>query len=407
MGKFLISGGNSLCGSVCVGGSKNAALPLLFASLTLFGISEIIGLSDIGDTAVAIELLREQGATVTRRGEVTTVNTENLHYVTPSPLLVASLRASTYLIGACLARFGRVELGSYGGCAFSVRPIDFHLRLAEAMGAHREGNTLTTARLHGANVSFPCASVGATVNFLIMAASVNGTSRLENPATEGHIDTLIDFLRSSGAEIERSDNAITVRGGALHGGRVRINGDPIEAGTFLSASLATGGSVRVLGADVGELAPLLELLSEGGANIDTDLGITASGELTRPIDVVARAHPGFPTDLQPIVAPLMARFSGGSILDTVWRDRYGYLSELSNLGVRYSRDANGAVIFPSHLTGGTAEATDLRGGAACVITALAADGFSEIRSASIVLRGYSAFTDKLRSLGADIEFTEL
>ena len=407
MGKFLISGGNALCGSVCVSGSKNAALPVIFASLTLFGRSEIVGLPDIGDVRVALELIKEQGAAVERSGNTTYISTESLKYVTPSSELVSRLRASTYLIGACLARFGRVELGSYGGCAFSSRPIDFHLALAEKMGAHREKDSLTLPRLVPADVSFKCKSVGATVNFLIMAASCDGESRLYSPATEPHIDTLIEYLSSAGASIERDNDVLIVRGGTLGGGRVRIKGDPIEAGSFICASLATGGSVRVFGAEQGELSPLLSLLSDGGAKIDTSLGILASGEISEPLEVVARAHPGFPTDLQPVTAPLMSVSRGGRIFDTVWTDRYGYLSELARLGATYCVDDAGAEIYPSRFTGGTATATDLRGGAACVIAALASNGYSEIRSASTVLRGYGGFIDKLRSLGADIEYSEL
>ncbi len=407
MGKFLIRGGNSLCGSVCVSGSKNAALPVIFASLSLFGRSEIVGLPDIGDVRVALELVEEQGALITRRGDTTLIDATNLSYVTPDSTLVARLRASTYLIGACLARYGRIELGSYGGCSFSYRPIDYHLSLAAQMGAKREGDTITAPRLKPATVSLPRASVGATVNFLILAASTEGESRLYSPATEPHIDTLIDFLRSAGAVIEREENSITVRGGGLTGGRVHIGGDPIEAGTYICAALATGGSLRILGADPQELSPLLSLISDGGATVDTTLGISVSGCISAPLSVVARPHPGFPTDLQPIVAPLMATSHGGRILDTVWQDRYGYLGELARLGVSYVIDDRGALVCPSCLTGGSANATDLRGGAACVIAALAADGYSEVGSASTVLRGYSHLTEKLRSIGADVEYSPL
>lgn len=407
MGKFLIRGGNALCGSVCVSGSKNAALPVIFACLSLFGRSELVGLPDIGDVRVALDLVREQGATVTHRGEVTYIDTTDLCYVTPSASLVSRLRASTYLIGACLARFGRIELGSYGGCSFSYRPIDFHLALAAEMGAKREGGTLTAPRLKPATVRLPRASVGATVNFLILAASTEGESRLYSPATEPHIDTLIDFLCSAGAVITRDVDSLTVLGGGLSGGRVHIGGDPIEAGTYLCAALATRGSVRVLGADPRELDPLLSLLADGGARVDTNLGISVTGEITSPISVVARPHPGFPTDLQPILAPLMAVCHGGRIFDTVWPDRYGYLGELARLGVSYVIDDRGALICPSRPLGGSANATDLRGGAASVICALAADGYSEIGSASTVLRGYSRLTEKLRSLGADVEYSPL
>ena len=407
MAKFLIRGGMPLYGSVTVSGSKNAALPVIFAALTLFGVTEIRGLPDIGDVRVALRLVEEQGAKITKTAAAVYINTESLVYKTPSEELVARLRASTYLIGACLSRFGRVELGSYGGCAFSYRPIDYHLHIAEKMGAHLTGETLTAPRLLAADITLPKPSVGATVNFLIMAASVRGVSRLNNPATEPHIITLIELLRSAGAEITFDGAALLVRGGTLVGGSVTVGGDPIEAGTYISASLATGGAARVLGATPCELLPLLNLLEAGGASVDTSLGITVSGKITKPLDVVAAPHPGFPTDLQPTVAPLMAVSQGGRIFDTVWQDRYGYLSELAHLGVIYRVGDGGARIFPSPLTGGSARATDLRGGAAAIIAALAADGYSEITAADTVLRGYSHLVEKLTALGADIEYSEL
>ena len=403
MGKYVIRGGNSLCGSVTVAGAKNAALPVIFASLILFGKTEIVGLPDIGDVRVALELIKEQGARVTKSGRLTVIDTAGLEYRTPSAALVSRLRASTYLIGASLARFGRAEVGGFGGCAFSHRPIDYHLAIARGMGATQNGDTLTAPRLSPVTLRLPRPSVGATVNFLIMASATEGESRLYSPACEPHIDTLIDLLRSAGAHIERGTDLIRVRGGTLGGGRVVIDGDPIEAGTYISASLATGGAVTVNGLHPDGLLPFLDELERVGASVDVERGITVTGEIKRPLRVVAAAHPGFPTDLQPIVAPLMAVFRGGSIRDTVWEGRYGYLSELVRLGVGYRIDSHGAEIFPSRLSGGSATALDLRGGASCIIAALAADGYSEIFGTETVGRGYDHLTDKLRALGADVE----
>ena len=406
MSKFIVRGKNALRGTVNVDGSKNAALPVIFAALSLFGSSRIIGLPDIGDVRIALRLIEGMGATVTKNGDVTVINTERVAYKRPDPTLVGGLRASTYLIGACLSRFGRVDVGGYGGCAFCPRPIDYHLAVARDMGALLVGDTLTASRLCPATCKFPKPSVGATVNFLILAASTDGESRLLNPAREPHIDTLIDFLRSAGAYIERDGEGLTVRGGTLEGGEVVIRGDAIEAGTLISASLITGGEIRVLGADPKELSPFLSLLRRAGATVSCDLGITVCAESLLPTSVIATAHPGFPTDLGPIIAPLLAAFSGGSIFDRVWVGRYGYLSELSKLGVNYVLDERGARIFRSALLPGSAVATDLRGGAACILAALGADGYSEIHSADVILRGYSNLDKKLLSLGADVEYSE-
>ena len=406
MSRFIVRGRNTLRGTVTVGGSKNAALPVIFAALSLCGTSRIVGLPNIGDVDVALKLIKEQGATVTREGNTTVISTDSLTYGKPSPNLVSSLRASTYLIGACLARFGRVDVGDYGGCSFCARPIDYHLALAREMGASLVGDTLTLSRPTPIRHKFPKPSVGATVNFLILAASMEGESRLENAAREPHIDTLIAFLRSAGAKIERDGSTLTVTGGALGGGCVTIPGDPIEAATFISASLVTGGSVRVLGASGGELSALLDTLKRAGAEVSTNLGITVTAQHLSPISVIAGAYPGFPTDMQPLVAPVFAAHSGGHIFDTVWQGRYGYLSQLARLGVKYCISDRGAQIYPSALTPGCADAVDLRGGAACIITALAADGYSVINSAGTVLRGYSDLTRKLLLLGADIELLD-
>ena len=406
MSKFIVRGKNTLRGTVCVDGSKNAALPVIFASLALIGTSHIIGLPNIGDVDIAIKLIEEQGAIVTKKGNVTTINSENASYVKPSRDLVSRLRASTYLIGACLSRFGRVDVGGYGGCAFCPRPIDYHLSVAQNMGASLNSDTLTASRLTPVICKFPKPSVGATVNFLILAATTEGESRLINPAREPHIDTLIEFLRSAGAFIERDGLGITVRGGSLGGAEVRIRGDSIEAGTLLTASLITGGNVRVIGADPTELSPFLALLRRAGASVNSDVGITVSAEKLLFSTVIATAYPGFPTDLGPICAPLFAAFSGGRIFDRVWIGRYGYLSELAKLGVNYVLNEKGARILPSALTPGSVVATDLRGGAACILAALGADGYSEIHSAETILRGYSNFEKKLTALGADVEYSD-
>ena len=404
MSRFIVRGKNTLRGTVTVGGSKNAALPVIFAALSLFGTSRIVGLPNIGDVDVALRLITEQGATVTREGNTTVITTDSLAYRKPSPDLVSSLRASTYLIGGCLARFGRVDVGDYGGCSFCARPIDYHIALARSMGATLVGDTLVLSRPIPIKHKFLKPSVGATVNFLILASAMEGESRLENAAREPHIDTLIAFLRSAGAKIERDGSTLTVTGGALHGGCVTIPGDPIEAATFISASLVTGGSVRVLGAGGGELAPFLHTLGGAGATVRTDLGITVTADTLSHISVIAGAYPGFPTDMQPLCAPIFAAHLGGHILDTVWRGRYGYLSQLARLGVRYVISDKGAEIYPSEFTAGCTDAVDLRGGAACIITALAADGYSVINSAETVLRGYSDLVRKLFLLGADIEY---
>ncbi len=405
MGKFIIEGNRPLRGTVTVSGSKNAALPVIFAAVSARGVSYIHSLPDIGDVRLALELIRRMGAVIERDGELTVIDTTEMRYVTPDGELTSGLRASTYLIGACLARFGVMQLGRFGGCNFSHRPIDLHLHAAALLGASSDGEVLTAPHLEGADVTFSVPSVGATVNFLIMAASARGVSHLTGGASEPHILPLIDFLTSAGATIEREGGNYTVIGAELSGGVAYISGDAIEAGTLLAASLLTGGEVRVMGASADELSPLLSLLSGVGVSVDTDLGVMVHGTPSLPLEVIAEPYPGFQTDLQPICAPLMAAFAGGGIEDRVWQGRYGYLRELCRHGVYYRISDRGADIYPSVLSSAHSAAIDLRGGAACVLSALASEGTSVIHSAETVLRGYERLVAKLTALGAVISYS--
>ena len=403
MGKFIVRGGVPLVGSVRVSGSKNAALPIIFASLTTEGVSRFYNLPDITDVRDALGIIKDFGAQIYTEGPVTVVDTRTLRYVSPSADAVSRIRASTYLIGSCLARFARAELLPFGGCSFSHRPIDMHLSAAESFGASVDGAIITSHGLHAADISFRQPSVGATVNALIMAAATKGQTHIRGAAIEPHILALVSYLRTAGADIEVQGNTYTVRGGALHGGIAAIPGDMIEAGTFLAASIVTGGAVCVSGFDTRELSAFLTpLLSRGVIEKVTDGGITLIGRPRRELSVTTGAYPAFATDLQPILSTVLAVSSGGEITDEVWRSRFGYLDELARFGLSYSRDGNRAHIFASEVHPAKAVATDLRGGAAALIFALAAKGQSEITSGELILRGYESLVEKLQGIGADI-----
>ncbi len=405
MSRFIIRGGMPLFGDVSVGGSKNAALPIIFASLMTNGTSRISNLPDISDVKIALEIISELGASVSKVGNVTFINTENVKYCLPNRDNIASLRASTYLIGACLARFGRAELFEFGGCRFADRPIDLHIKAAISFGAELSSKTLLCPRLTPADIDLSLPSVGATVNALLMAAAARGTSHIRGAAREAHIKTLADYLRRAGAEITFDKDGFTVTGCELHGADITIPGDPIEAGTYLSLSLVTGGDIGVRGFYPLELAPFFGALSSVGVFPYLSGGAYhLAGVPTAPIYVTAAPSPAFPTDLQPIMVPVMARYLGGSVTDTVWRTRFGYLSELSRHGVISSLSGNTAKIEPSSLAPADTVALDLRGGASVILTALAAKGVSTVASAELCLRGYSDLRSKLEMLGAQIEY---
>ena len=405
MGKFIINGGKGLYGGVRVSGSKNAALPIIFATVTTVGVSRIYNLPDITDVSDAISIIEEFGAKVLREHGVTFVDTRELKYTVPSVDKVQRIRASTYLIGSCLSRFGRAELLPFGGCAFSKRPIDMHLGAAHSFGADLVGESLSLDTLRPAEITFRQPSVGATVNALIMAASTPGESRLTGAAQEPHIRALISYLISAGAQISVRGDVITVIGAQLHGASAVIPGDMIEAGTFLAASMVTGGRVRVSGFDARELSAFTSPLLSSGVLEDVSGGsVMLVGRPKREISVTTGAYPGFATDLQPIFATVLAAARGGKIEETVWQSRFGYLDELAKLGLSFARDKNRATVFPSEFLSGRVKAPDLRGGAAAVIMGLGAEGETVVENGELVLRGYDSFAEKLQELGAEIRY---
>ena len=405
MGKIVVFGGTSLFGEVTVGGSKNAALPIIFSTLLLRGVSEIDNVPNISDIEVSISIIESFGARVTREGKRLVIDTSEVFYAEPDASLVSRIRASTYLIGASLARFGRARIGQFGGCSFSPRPIDMHLYAAEALGARHVGDTLLCELPHSANIVFDKISVGATVNAVLMALLAPGVTRITPYAKEPHVTAFFDFLRSAGASISTTDDTLTVRGGTrLCGGKIRLPGDMIEAGTYLLTSLITGGEITVFGVNPEELSALHRAFSSAGAHLECkDGGVSFCGTPTEPITVIAEPYPGFPTDLQPIAAAALAKARGGVVRDTVFKTRYGYLTELSRFGVKSKLTDDEALIYPSPLTPAIAYARDLRCGAAALSLALGVDGESVIENSEMILRGYESVEDKLSALGAKIE----
>ncbi len=404
MKEIVINGGRVLSGTVTVGGSKNAVLPIIFATLVTHGVSRLDNVPNIGDVRVALKIISELGARVIRTGSTLYIDTSSLEYCEISDATLSRIRASTYLLGASLVRFGRCRAFRSGGCNFSDRPIDLHIYAAECLGATLDGCHIVADRLHAGTIRLRTASVGATANALIMASGIDGVSEIYNFAREPHIMALARFLASAGASIFIDDEKITVRGGTLSGGNVRIIGDMIEAGTYLAAGVITGGEVSVCGVDARDMRAYLSFLTALGCevNVTSDSITAARGKLHRAVTVTADPYPAYPTDLAPIAAPLIAVLARGEIYDNVWSERFGYLGELSHFGLRSSRVTGGAVIHHSQLYPSASRAPDLRGGAACVLCALCASGESRVASAELVLRGYESIDKKLRTLGAEI-----
>ena len=404
MKRIVVNGRGPLHGDITVSGSKNAALPIIFSCILINGVSEIDNLPDIGDVRVALELLRSFGAVIERRGGLTVIDTRELSYVKPDERLVEKIRASTYLIGSCLSRFGTCQLMPFGGCNFSLRPIDMHINAAGSLGANIDDKIITCQRLRGAEINFDKPSVGATVNAILLAASAEGQTIIRGCAVEPHIDALIDFLKSAGASIDRCGREIVINGRELHGGKIKVIGDMIEAGSYLALGIMTGGKIRTHNSPISDMTSVIDALREIGADVVCEgNSISAALKGSNYLCLTASPHPGFPTDLQPIFAPLMAGNMGGEICDTVWEGRFGYLKVLSSFGVKSSVERNRATIYKSDIHTASAICPDLRGGMACLMCALSVRGQSEIYSAETILRGYEDLENKLSAVGAEIK----
>ena len=404
MKAVTVTGGRPLFGSVSVSGSKNAALPILFAAMTVGGTSRISALPKIGDTLATADILRSFGISVDTSSDLTVVRADAPIYSEPPAALTAGIRASTYLIGACLGRFGRCRLPSIGGCGFSARPIDIHIDAARSFGARLCGDELICDGLCGAEIRLRLPSVGATVNSLLMAVRAEGESRIFGYAREPHVMALVDFLRSAGADITVAEECICVSPSRLHGADFRIIGDMIEAGTYLAAGLITCGEVCVRGCPTEDMDAYFSFLQALGAQISVSgRDVTARKYYTpyRPC-FTAEPYPGFPTDLQPIAAALAATVLGAEIRDDVFPERFGYLEALRPFGVRSRRFQGGAMVLRSEISPADIVVPDLRGGAAALLLALSADGESRIDAAHLIMRGYEDFDSKLCALGAEL-----
>ena len=404
MEKILIRGGRRLCGTVTPEGSKNAALPLIFATLVTDGISVLRGVPDIADVKIALRLIRDFGADVTAANGTVTVDTRNLQYKKPDRTLTSSIRASSYLIGASLARFGKFDISEIGGCNFCNRPIDMHVDAALTLGAEKEGDMLISGRLVGTDIVFEKVSVGATINALIMASTAKGITRIFGAAKEPHVRCLIDFLSSAGARIFDTPDCVIVEGCSLHGGSAAVIPDMIEAGSYLLFGAMTGGKVTVKGGASLGLESFLQAIADGGVTVITDGNdVTLCGYPHEKIYVTTSPFPGYPTDLQPQIAPFMALGCGGIINEAVWQNRFSYLDSLARFGLRYMIRGSSAYIEPSDLSPSCTYAADLRGGAAAVACALAVHGESIIEHSEIIARGYARLERRLSSLGAEIK----
>ncbi len=415
MDRYLIRGGNKLNGEVEVSGAKNAVVAILPAALMVNGVCRIENVPGISDVDTLMSILSYMGAKVRMLNRNTIeIDSRNVSFREPPYELVRKIRASYYLIGAMLGRFGRAKTTMPGGCNFGVRPIDQHIKGMTALGAEIdvEGGFVSAeaanGRLKGTKIYLDKVSVGATMNVILAATTAEGKTIIENAAREPHIVDLANFLNSMGADIRGAGtDTIKINGVVeLHGGSYTAIPDQIEAGTFMAATAAVGGEVLVKNVIPRHLESIVSKLREMGVTVDEyedSVLVRSTGEL-KGANVKTMPYPGFPTDMQPQIATALCFAKGTSVItEGVYDNRYKYFTELRKMGAQVNVEGVKATIEGvSTMVGVTVAACDLRAGAAMVIAGLRAEGETIIEDIHYIERGYENLVGKLRSLGADI-----
>ena len=419
MARYEINGGNPLVGTVTISGAKNAAVAILPAALLVRGVCRVENVPDISDVRILLDILEGMGVKLRYpEPHVVELDSTEVQCTTPDPELVKKMRASYYLMGALLGRFGHAHVALPGGCNFASRPIDQHIKGFEALGANVDETEDYIALkpgeegLHGARISLDMASVGATVNIMVAATLLPGQTVIENAAKEPHIVDLANFLNTMGARITGAGtDTVKIRGvNALRGGTYAIIPDQIEAGTYMAAVAAAGGELLIRNVIPKHMDCISAKLMEMGVEIEEngdEMLIRRNGRLRRT-NVKTMPYPGFPTDMQPQIASVLALADGTSLItESVWNNRFKYVDELKRLGARIQVDGKVAVLEGvDHFTGAPVQAPDLRAGAALVIAALAAHGTTEISHVQYIERGYEDIVGKLRAVGADISMVD-
>ena len=417
MEKYVIHGGKPLSGEVVIGGAKNAAVAILPATILAGGKCLIENLPCISDGMASLQILSELGAgirMVTRN--IYEIDTTNINSTEVSNELSRQMRASYYFLGALLGRFGSGQVAMPGGCNLGPRPIDQHLKAFTAFGAEDSveyGQIRVKAdHLVGSHVFFDTVSVGATMNAMLAAATAQGTTVLENVAREPHIVDLANFLNMMGADIHGAGTDVIKIHGVkqLHGCNYSIIPDQIEAGSYMVAAAITKGDVTLRNVTPKHLEPITAKLRAAGCEIeefDDALRIRRTGDL-HPLKIKTMPHPGFPTDMQPLMTTLLTLADGTSIVtEGIWENRFRYVDELLRMGANIQVDGQVAVIEGvKKLRPAPLRATDLRAGAAMIMAALSADGISEVDETIHIERGYENIVEKLQLLGADIRRVE-
>jgi len=412
--KLLIKGGKPLKGEVMISGAKNAAVAIIPATLLVKGVCRIENVPDISDVDSIVKMITSLGAKVEREDQNTLIidSTELKTYVA-DPHLAAKMRASYYLMGALVGRFGNAHVPPPGGCNFGVRPIDQHIKAFKCMNCRVVEDDpfvkIDGSSLRGGNVYFDVVSVGATINAILAAVLAPGKTVLESAAREPHVVDLANFLNSMGAQVRGAGTDVIKITGvpSLKGGTYSIIPDQIEAGTYMFAAAATRGDVVVKNVIPKHLDVISAKLVEMGFGVDEgdeEVRVYSQGPVSA-INIKTMPYPGFPTDLQPQAVIMLATVNGTSVVtEGVWDSRFQYIDELLKMNAKITVDGKKAIISGgAPLMPGKVTATDLRAGASMIIGALACNGLTEIDGLRHIDRGYEHVVEKLIKLGAEVQ----
>ena len=419
MRKIIINGGKKLQGEVTVSGAKNSVVALIPAIILSDGVVTLDGVPAISDVDNLIEIIEVMGGSVKRDGETLEIDPRGVKDM-PMPFgKINSLRASYYFYGSLLGRYGQATVGLPGGCDLGPRPIDLHLKAFEAMGASisYESESMRIAtdagqRIQGAHIYMDTVSVGATINTMLAAAKADGRTVIENAAREPEIIDVATLLNNMGARVRGAGTEIITIDGveSLHGTRHQVIPDRIEAGSYIAMAAAIGKGIKIKNVLYEHLESFIAKLEAMGVRMIVEedaIFVEEQGDL-KPVDIKTSPYPGFATDLQQPMTPLLLKASGrGKIIDTIYEKRVNHVPELARMGADI-QVLGGQIIYngPTQLSGVPVKASDLRAGAALVTAGLMADGQTEITNIEFILRGYSNIIEKLSDLGADIRLIE-
>ena len=419
MRKIIINGGKKLQGEVTVSGAKNSVVALIPAIILSDGVVTLDGVPAISDVDNLIEIIEVMGGSVKRDGETLEIDPRGVKDM-PMPFgKINSLRASYYFYGSLLGRYGQATVGFPGGCDLGPRPIDLHLKAFEAMGASisYESESMRIAtdagqRIQGAHIYMDTVSVGASINTMLAAAKADGRTVIENAAREPEIIDVATLLNNMGARVRGAGTEIITIDGveSLHGTRHQVIPDRIEAGSYIAMAAAIGKGIKIKNVLYEHLESFIAKLEAMGVRMIVEedaIFVEEQGDL-KPIDIKTSPYPGFATDLQQPMTPLLLKASGrGKIIDTIYEKRVNHVPELARMGADI-QVLGGQIVYngPTQLSGVPVKASDLRAGAALVTAGLMADGQTEITNIEFILRGYSNIIEKLSDLGADIRLIE-